>query len=393
METRSLNPEVPTAAPARQLTASQLDAILALPEHDSAPTPTAESTRPVRVYTDPAHFEQERRQLLRRVPLPLTASGTLARNTVSAHDDFGVPVLLTRDDAGVVHAFLNACTHRGSKLVEPGQAHAAHRVSCPFHAWTFSLDGRLVGVPRAETFPTLDRQTHGLRRLPVCEAGGIIWIGLDPDAAIDFSDVQGQIARDFDAFGMPAMHVYGRRSFDLAANWKLLIETFLETYHVPPLHAKTVAPMFAPVPTLMSSFGPHTRQTVGRSHFTRDMLDLHVDQIHKHVTHAYHLFPTAMLVTSPHHMNFITVMPRAVDRSVVVCHMLTRQLPDTDEMRERYDRTLKFNFEDVFGAEDFRAAERVQQGLASGALEQVRFGGLEEALATFHANIDRVMQP
>ncbi|WP_077036179.1 aromatic ring-hydroxylating dioxygenase subunit alpha, partial [Pelomonas sp. KK5] len=345
------------------------------------------------VYTDPAHFDRERAALLRRVPLPLTASGSLARNSVFASDDFGLPILLTRDDAGAVHAFLNACTHRGAKLVDPGETRCTRRVSCPFHAWTFSLDGRLVGVPRAETFPTLDKSTHGLRRLPVCEAGGIIWVGLDSKAPPDFSEVQGQLARDFEAFGIPAMHVYGRRTFDLAANWKLLIETFLETYHVAPLHAKTVAPMFAPVPTLMSHFGPHTRQTVGRSHFTREMLDVQVDQLHKQVTHAYHLFPTAMLVTSPHHMNFITVMPRAVDRSIVVCHMLTRDLPETEEQRQRYERTLKFNFEDVFGAEDFQAAQRVQQGLASGALDEVRFGGLEEALATFHANIERVMQP
>ena len=380
-----------TDAQTRRLTESQLAAILALPEHDSAPTPTEEATQPASVYTDPSHFERERLHLLRRVPLPITASGMLVRNSAFAHDGFGLPILLTRDAKGTVHAFLNACSHRGAKLLEADEPKCTPRISCPFHAWTFTLDGRLAGVPRAETFPTLDKQAHGLRKLPVCEAGGIIWIGLDPDAAPDFSEVQGQVARDFEAFGLAGMHVYGRRTFDLAANWKLLIETFLETYHVPPLHANTVAPMFAPVPTLISHFGPHTRQTVGRSHFTREMLDVDVDQVHRHVTHAYHLFPTAMLVTSPHHMNFITVLPRAVDRSIVVCHMLTPKAPDTEKLHALYQRTLRFNFEDVFGAEDFRAAQWVQQGLSSGALPEVRFGGLEQALATFHDNIGREM--
>ena len=373
----------------RRLTESQMQAILSLPNHESAPTPTEESTQSVHVYTDPAHFERERKLLLHRTPLPITASGMLAKpGSVFAHDGFGVPVLLTRDDNGTVHAFLNACTHRGATIVETSEPHCTKRLTCPFHAWTFSLDGRLVAVPRNETFPTLDKQQHGLRRLPVCEAGGIIWVGLDPDQPIDFSDVQGQIARDFEAFNIPAMHVYGTRTFDLAANWKLLIETFLETYHVPPLHAKTVAPFFAQVPTLMFNFGPHTRQTIGRVQFTRESLDVHVDELHKQVTHAYHLFPTAVLVTSPYHMNFVTVMPQAANRSIVVCHMLTPKEANTDKLKELYERTLSFNFDSVFGAEDFRAAQLVQKGLESKALKQVRFGGLEQALQTFHDNID-----
>jgi nitrite reductase/ring-hydroxylating ferredoxin subunit len=329
-----LNTEAMAAAPKRRLTASQLDAILSLPDHDNALIPTQESTQPARIYTDPAHFEAERVGLLRRVPLPITASGMLAANSVFAHDDFGVPILLTRDDHGVLHAFLNACTHRGSKLVERGEPRCTRRVACPFHAWTFTLDGRLLGVPRAETFPTLDKQAHGLRRLPVCEAGGIVWVGLDPDAPVDFSEVQGQIAHDFDAFGIPGMHVYGRRIFDLAANWKLLIETFLETYHVPPLHAKTVAPMFAPVPTLMSHFGPHTRQTVGRSQFTREMLDVDIDQVHKHVTHAYHRVPHGNAGDQP--------LPHELHHRAAACRRpLDRRLPHADAESARHRETAR----------------------------------------------------
>lgn len=376
----------------RSLTESQLSAILALPEHEEAIVPTEEATQSAHVYTNPAHYELEHSKLLRRVPIPITSSASLPEPKMAyAHNDFGIPILLTRDAEGKAHAFLNACTHRGARVVEKDEPHSCARMTCPFHAWTFGLDGALMALPRKEVFPTLDRKEYGLRRLPLREAGGILWVGLDPEFEPDFTDAEGQIAADFDAFGIGGMHLYGRRRFDLAANWKILIETFLETYHVPPLHRETVAPHFAEVPTLMTQLGLHSRQTTGRSHFKRDNFEVDPDTLHKHVTHAYHLFPTAVLVTSPYHMNFITMMPRAADRTIVDCQMLTRGKPDTEEAERLFAKTIEFNFEKVFGAEDFRAAQLVQQGLSSGALKTVRFGGLEKALATMHRDIDTII--
>lgn len=377
------------AAAKRKLTQSQLDAIMALPSHEDAAVPTEESTMPVSVYVDPAHYERERAAVFGRMPVPVTVSGLLPNPKMAvAHDAYGIPLLLTRDGSGAVHAFLNVCTHRGSKVIENSEPHHCPRMTCPYHAWTFGLDGKLIGVPRSEVFPTLDKAANGLRRLHSREVGGIIWVGLDPAQEPDFSDASGPLSADLEAFNIPNMHVFGRKRFDLKANWKILIETFLETYHVPPLHKNTVAPHFAEVPTLMTHFGPHSRQTTGRAHFEPGKLDIDVDQLHRHVTHAYHLFPSAVLVTSPYHINFVTMMPRAADRTIVDCYMLTNSPPETEKVRELYEKSFKFNFEDVFGAEDFRAAQLVQEGLSSGAISSVRFGGLEQALMNLHRNID-----
>lgn len=376
----------------RRLTQSQLDAIVALPSHEDAPVPTDESTMPVSIYVDPVHFEQEWTKLFRRMPVPVTVSGLLPEPKMAvAHDAYGIPILLTRDAKGVAHAFLNVCTHRGSKVVESDEPHACPRMSCPYHGWTFGLDGTLIGLPRREVFPTLDKAEHGLRRLPLCEAGGILWLGLDPNCEPDFDDAIGPVADDLSAFNIPNMHVYGRKRFDLAANWKILVETFLETYHVPSLHRDTVASQFAEVPTLMTQFGPHTRQTTGRAHFEPGSVEIDIDRLHRHVTHAYHLFPSAVLVTSPYHINFVTMMPRAANRTIVDCYMLTNEPPQTEKARELYAKSFKYNFEDVFGAEDFRAAQLVQSGLESGALEVVRFGGLEQALMTLHQNVEAAL--
>jgi phenylpropionate dioxygenase-like ring-hydroxylating dioxygenase large terminal subunit len=377
----------------RVLTDSQLDAILSLPEHQDARIPTGEATNPASVYTDQAHFQLEWQKIFLRVPIPITPSAMLPEpNMAYAHDGFGVPVVLTRDREGKVHAFLNACKHRGSRVLATGtEPDKCGRLTCPYHAWSYNLQGDLVGLPRAEVFPTLIKSEHGLTRLPVLEAGGFIWVGLNPGAEPDFSIATGQIAADMDAFGLADMHVYNRKTYDLKANWKILIETFLETYHVPPVHKDTVAKHFAEVPTIYAQLGPHSRQTIGRAHFTREALQLNVDDLHKSVTHAYTIFPTAVLVTSPQHFNLITMMPRAANRTIVECYMLTRAAPDNEKTREFYDRTFQYNMTDVFGKEDFVMAVSAQEGLETGALENVRFGGLEEALVKLHNTINNYL--
>ena len=384
----------------RSLTDSQVESIQSIPEHDQWQLPTVESKLPASHYTDPAHYQLEQRELLRKIPLPLTVSGMLPEpKMMMAHDGFGVPVLLTRDADGKVNAFLNACAHRGTKLLEGNglgadDAICRSRLTCRFHAWTFGLEGKLIGVPMQQTFPTLDKKNHGLRRLQCEESGGLIWVGLDPEHEYDFSIAHGALEDDMNAFDLGGHKVYKRVRFDLKANWKILIESFLESYHPPSLHKDTVATQFAAVPTVVSYLGKHSRQATGRIQFTRDVVNLDPDEMHKNVTHAYCMFPTAVLVTSPHYINFMTMMPRSVDRSIVEYYMLVKNLPETPEEIARADRSFDFTAHKVFEREDFRAAELVQEGLASGALNEVYFGGMEETLGRFHQSIaDIIKQP
>lgn len=385
------------ATKVRRLTDSQIQSIQSIPEHDAWVWPTGESKLPAAHYTDENHYNLERRALIRGVPLPITPSAMLPKRKMAmAHDGFGVPVLLTRDAEGKVHAFLNACMHRGTKLIEGNglgadDAVPCARLTCRFHAWTFNIEGKLLGVAQSQTFPTLDKADHGLRRLQCVEAGGVIWVGLDPEVEYDFSGAEGQLANDLDAFALGEHHVFKHKTFDLKANWKILMESFLESYHPPSLHKDTVATQFALTPTVVTQLGFNTRQATGRIDFTRGLVDLDPDEMHKNVTHAYCLFPTAVLVTSPHYINFMTMMPRGVDRTIVEYYYLAKTLPDSPEMEAKYERSFDFTANKVFYAEDFRAAELVQEGLSSGALAEVTFGGLEESLACFHHSIAQVM--
>ena len=370
------------------LNPSQVRAARQIPSYGTQPPPVMTKHYPASNFTAPARFALEQERVFRRMAVPVMPSAMIqAPGTVVAHDGYGLPLLLVRAKDGTVRVFLNACKHKGAKLVESCEVHKASRMTCPYHSWTYGLDGSLLAIARQDAFEAVSKADFALTELASREFGGFIWASLDRHAEPDFSALLPELSADFESLELPRAHVYGRQTFRIKANWKLVLEPFMESYHVPRLHAGSIGALFGDITRIVDLIGPHQRKTAGKVNYQPEMLDIEGENIHKTVTFAYQVFPNAVVITSPYYTSIMILMPVSERETVVDYYMLTLEPPQSQKAEDLYARSLALVLK-VFGEEDFRAAEISQVGLESGALDQMTYGGMENTIPMYYEQLE-----
>ncbi len=355
-----------------------------------------ETTVDANVYGDPGIHKLEIDRIFRRLPLCLGHADQLREpGSMIARDILGLPLLLVRDRQGEINVLLNVCRHRGARLVVGQEEVCRHAsLSCPYHAWTYDLNGALRGVPSAEGFPTLDRASRGLKRLPSTVRHGLIWAVMDPTRTdIDVAGFLGGIDDDLAPLDFGSHKLFRQRACKRATNWKLMMDAFQEVYHIKRLHARTIAPFFLDARTAGEGEGLHTRILVGRDRLPEARnLPPEAWDMRRHATLTHAIFPNSLIIYHPDFTSHMGMFPTSPGEIQFVHTMFTPHEARSEKERAHWERSFEMIDGGVFHAEDLFISEQIQLGVESGANDTFVFGRFEQHLRRFHENVRTMLR-
>jgi len=321
---------------------------------------------------------RERQTLFTKTPQPVAFSGEIpSAGSYLALQVLDVPVLLTRDESGTLRAFINACSHRGA-LIASGAGQARHLV-CPFHGWAYAADGSLRGRPQDACFET-PREDCALTALPVSERYGIVVVAIDPQVTqTDVDTALAEIGEQLAGFGFQHYRSLERRHFDVQANWKLVSDLSLESYHFSTLHRESVAQILAPN-AVVDTCGRHSLWAFPLKSIEEladhDPADW-PDTVQGSCT--FTLYPGVMFIVNSLGAQMIRAEPgRHPGESRVIYAGIARGECDLEQARRAYE----FGG-DVFAREDLPIAEACQRGLTAARRDQL-LGRNEPLLQFWH---------
>lgn len=308
----------------------------------------------------------------------------------------GERVLVVRDRDGGLAAFFNVCSHRGAELVsaapEPDACggrsgrFAGGALRCPYHAWTYELDGRLRGAPFLEFTERRARERFSLRSIPVAQWGGFVWInvaGADAPPARTLDEQVAAVAKKVARYPLADLRIGRRIVYEVAANWKVLAENYNECYHCGPVHPELclVVPAFKRaggaglnwadgVPHRPGAWTFTATGTSSRPPFpglNEKERDHHKGEI---------VYPNLWISLAAEHVAAFMLFPRGVAATQVVCDLLFHR----DEVAKAdFDPSDVADFWDVVNRQDWAVCESVQRGMASRGFRGGLYAPMEDA--------------
>ncbi|MCA9634017.1 MAG: Rieske 2Fe-2S domain-containing protein [Myxococcales bacterium] len=359
--------------------------------HNQRPLKGDEVLVATRDYTDEARFERERERVFRRALNLVTLSSRVARpgDFITA-EVVGAPVLVARGNDGRLRAFLNVCRHRGA-TVELRSSGNCKRFVCPYHAWTYENTGQLRRVRHQEGFPTLRMEQHGLVELPCQEAAGLVFVCPTPNSSPP--PLPEALVEELEQVLGPCPTVHASTTRAWAANWKLVVEGGIESYHFKIAHKDTIASVFGDTNSTWEPIGKHLRSVLPKASILElQGLPREGWSLREHTHVVYTLHPNAMILLQKSHFDLIVLTPLAVDSTQIEVLTVGAAPPQGDlspQARAFFDKNHAFSLRTL--DEDFAIAEQIQRGLHTGANTHFRFARFEDALSHWRAQLDALI--
>ena len=282
-----------------------------------------------------------------------------------------MPLLLVRGEDAQVRAFLNICRHRGGRVFS-GRGRPGRAIKCPYHSWAYDLDGELLGQPLArDAFAGIERSELGLIPVAVAERFGMIFARPEGQTPLDVGEQLGALGPELAEYRFEDLRFFDQRGGVFEANWKLIHDTFTETYHVFSLHRDTLAPDLLSTPFVGDFFGANSRGVVMRKEVTglleRDESEW---RLRPYASIVYLLFPSVILnLPMSGHVELWEIYPEPGDphhTRVTVRFYVPRQR-HTEQEREFWNANVNFTQRVVF-KEDFDQQQDIHRSLRTGLL-------------------------
>ncbi len=373
---------------------------------------------PTSSYVCPEVAAQEWMSFFKGHPQIIGLSGDLpGPGSYLTLDDFGIPLLATRDKSGAFHAFLNACRHRSVRVAS--EARGTKSVfMCPFHNWSYANTGDLLNIPDEDHFGPVDKSCQGLIELPAVEREGLLWVHPDVNGRLDVDELLGaELAREFASYGIGNHAFVGEKTIEMNLNWKFANDTFGETYHFGKLHKDTLGRLYYGNNLHLTEFGRHHRFVTANRGIDALRGKPESEWNISHATFVlYHIFPNIQFLVDNQTATLIRIYPDEDNPGRSITRISFYYTPEIIEAVAA-EQAAGANVNDVYdyegrqGAiggveaslevfhstverEDYVMGEMQQRAAETGMLKEIIFGRNEPALHHFHRNYrDALGQP
>jgi len=362
-----------------------------------SPDPLDDMSLPGWLYFDPEFFAAEKKAFLRAAPQVVCHESEIREpGEWRSLEYLGESVFVIRGDDGEARAFANVCRHRGSRLVD-GTGGCAKVLTCPYHAWSYARDGRLVGVPHRSEYPGLKTQDHGLFPVALEKWRGFLFVTLEPGAP-SVAEMMAPYDSEVAPYRFEDLRVMGRVTHrPRPLNWKTIADNYSDHLHIPVGH-----------PGLTRLFGRNYR-IEAREHVDRMEGDLiekdsanvaerayqhmlprveHLPDSHQRKWLYYKLFPNVAFDIYPDQVDFMQFLPVSATETVI--REISYAIPD--ERREmKAARHLNWMINRRVNAEDTELITRVQLGMQSGSYRAGPLGTSEVCLRSFAKKLRKLI--
>jgi Rieske 2Fe-2S family protein len=280
--------------------------------------------------------------------------------------------LIIAHDQGTLRAFYNVCRHRGTRLCEEQSGHSS-TIQCPYHAWTYALDGRLVGVPHMDKDGGFDKDEHSLHAINLALWNGFIFVNL-ADEPTPLEEVFAPMAGKFAHWNLPMLRSAKRVEYDVRANWKLIFQNYSECNHCPGVHPELqkltpydLAENDLSEGPFLGGFMPITKGkslTKSGNACALPVGDINAEDFYR--VFYYSIFPNMLLSMHPDYIMVHQVRPLSPERTLILCDWLFH--PEAFD-RSDFHPEDAIDFWDMTNKQDWRVCELSQKGIASRAYE------------------------